>query len=215
MSKLQEILGAELFASVTTAMGERQLAIVSGDGADGTWIPKQKFEDARLEATGLKTQLAERDTQLQTLSEAAKGSEELTAKITELETANATTATEHAAALRDAKVNAAVDLALVKAGALNAKAVMPFVDRSKLELAEDGTVKGLDDAMKGLVEGEDTKFLFGTTDALTSKKSADGGASGAGANPFKVGATFNLTEQSRITLENPELAEKLQAEATA
>ena len=55
---------------------------------------------------------------------------------------------------------------------------------AKAELAEDGTVKGLDDEVKKLVEGKDTAFLF---DKATEKKfkgaksaeKGDGGGDGS------------------------------------
>lgn len=44
---------------------------------------------------------------------------------------------------------------------------------------------------------------------------ADGKGGHTGPNPFKKGATFNLTEQGRITRENPDLAKQLQTQAAA
>ena len=84
------------------------------------------------------------------------------------------------------KISNAVELALTGAKAKNTVAVKALLADviAKAELAEDGTVKGLDDEVKKLVEGKDTAFLF---DKATEKKfkgaksaeKGDGGGDGS------------------------------------
>ena len=216
---LKELLGEELYGQVAEKLGSREIAIVKGEGADGSWIPKSKFDELNTETKALKTQLKERDDQLKELSEASKGNEELTARITELENANKVAAEESAAALQQARTESALDFALLKANALNLKAVRPFIDVERLELLDDGTLKGLEDQLKSLTENDETKFLFaepkgeeGEKGIYVGKRTAERGGSPSGKNPW-TSDNLNLDEQTRIYRENPELAKKLMAEA--
>ena len=82
-------------------------------------------------------------------------------------------------------------------------------DRSKLVLADDGKVAGLEDQLKAIKESKG--FLFKTEPQ--GQGYAPAGGSGAGtANPF-ARDTFNLTEQGRLFRENPTQAKELAAAA--
>ena len=84
----------------------------------------------------------------------------------------------HAAEIKKMKVDAAVEAALTSSGAINAKAVVPFLkDLDKAELADDGTVKGLAEQIEALTKADDTKFLF-TAKKQTQVKGAKPGESG-------------------------------------
>lgn len=63
------------------------------------------------------------------------------------------------------KIGNAVDVALTNAKAKNNTAVRALLAAflEKAELADDGTVKGLDDEIGKLTKGEDTAFLFDTS----------------------------------------------------
>jgi len=212
MSKLQELLGAELFASVTEKMGgERVLAIVKGDGADGTWIPKEKFAEATAEVTALKGQMTERDAQMVTLTEAAKGNEALTAKIAEMDAANVKATEDQAAAILTLNRDHALSDGLKAAGALNTRAIAGLLDMEKVTFA-DGKLTGLDEQIVTLKESDG--YLFGDAAALESARSNNRGTGGHGVNVFTK-EHFNLTEQGRLLKEQPELAATLQAEANA
>ncbi len=213
MDWLKELLGEELFTQVAPKLGTRVLAVVEGEGADGSWIPKGKFSDLNTENKTLKTQLGERDTQLRDLQTAAKGNEELTTKIAAMEAANKETTEKHSAALLQARIDAAIDVALLKANALNPKAVRPFISTEGLELNADGSVKGLDDQLKTLTSGEDTKFLFKATGKFQGQQTLEGGAiTLSGVNPWTPGKE-NLDEQGKVYKSDPVLAKKYMAEA--
>ena len=66
--------------------------------------------------------------------------------------------------LETLKIGNAVDMALTGAKAKNNTAVKALMADflAKAELADDGTVKGLGDEIKKLVDGQDTAFLFDT-----------------------------------------------------
>jgi len=221
MSKLQELLGEELFGQVTEKLGKgRTIAVVKGEGADGSWIPKQKFDEVNTELGTAKEQLEARDTQLTELRTAAEGNKELQKQIDAMAKANEQQTAEHATTLQSVKLEHAISLALRDAKVKNPKTVTPLLDTEKLELLADGTVKGLEDQLKGLVESEETSFLFVTENnpLLVGRRSAEDGKGGAphnGPNPFKRGEHFSLTKQGQILKDNPELAERLRAEVEA
>lgn len=68
--------------------------------------------------------------------------------------------------LADTAKNSAVDMAILKAGGRNAKAVKALLDMEKITLKEDGTLDGLDlDALKksdGYLFSEETTRIIGT-----------------------------------------------------
>ena len=75
-----------------------------------------------------------------------------------------------------------------------------FLDEA--ELAEDGTVKGLDDEIKKLVEGKDTAFLFDRAGTkFKGAKSAEKG-DGGGDSAMTLEKLKAMTPLIAITLRN-------------
>lgn len=156
------------------------------EGLNGSFVTKARFNEVNTELTTAKNTIKERDTQLETLKKASGDTKALQDQITQLQADNKKKDTDHAAELKNLKISNAVELALTGAKAKNNTAVkallVDFI--GKAELAEDGTVKGLDDEVKKLVEGKDTAFLF---DKATEKKfkgaksaeKGDGGGDGS------------------------------------
>lgn len=132
---------------------------------DGSFVPKSRFNEINTELKAAKDTIKERDTQLETLKKDAGDNEALKQQITDLQTANADQKKAHEAELKALKITTAVDMALTSAKAKNNTAVRALLADfiAKAELADDGTVKGLDGEVKKLVEGESTAFLFDTT----------------------------------------------------
>lgn len=134
------------------------------EGLNGSFVTKSRFNEVNTELTNAKNTIKERDTQLETLKKASGDTKALQDQITQLQADNKKKDTDHAAELKNLKISNAVELALTGAKAKNNTAVkallVDFI--GKAELAEDGTVKGLDDEVKKLVEGKDTAFLFDT-----------------------------------------------------
>lgn len=80
-------------------------------------------------------------------------------------------------------------------------------DKSKLSVADDGTVVGIDEQLTAIKETY--KDLF--TKVMTGKQSNNQGGSHSGSkNPWSK-EHFNLTEQGRIIRESPELAKQFMA----
>lgn len=142
--------------------------IMDINGAD-IEAAKGELTAVTTERDSLKTQVADRDKQIETLKASAGDNEELTKQIEQLQAENKAT-----------KVNAAVEMALTRANAKNVRAVKALLENlDTAEIGDDGKVKGLDDQITKLKSGEDTKFLFaeekGKAPKMKGVTPADGG----------------------------------------
>lgn len=135
------------------------------EGLNGSFVTKSRFNEVNTELTNAKNTIKERDTQLETLKKSTGDTKALQDQITQLQTDNANQKKAHEAELKALKIGNAVDMALTGAKAKNNTAVKALMAAflEKAELADDGTVKGLDDEIGKLTKGEDTAFLFDTS----------------------------------------------------
>lgn len=149
----KEILGEELFNSVVTALKGK-----GKDGKDlefvitnnGEWIPRTKYNK---DVEDFKLQITERDTQLQDLAKKAKGNEELENTIKEMKKANEDTT-------KKLKITYELREAFIKNGAEKYFNLLSPQIKDKIEVLEDGTVKGIDEQINVLKE--DYAELFKT-----------------------------------------------------
>lgn len=132
------------------------------EALNGAFVPKSRFNEVNTELQNAKNTIKERDTQLEELKKSTGDVKALNDKITELQTANAEQKKAHDAEMKALKISNAVEMALTTAKAKNNVAAKALLSEflTKAELAEDGTVKGLDAEIKKLVDGESTAFLF-------------------------------------------------------
>lgn len=111
---------------------------------------KGDLDEITKERDQLKSDVNERDKQIEGLKKSAGDNEELKKQITDLQAEN-----------KRIRVDFAIDKALTSAKAKNNTAVKALLKNlDKAELADDGTVKGLDDQIKALQKDDSTKFLF-------------------------------------------------------
>lgn len=135
---------------------------------------KANLETAQKDNEGLKEQISKANTELESLKKSTDDADALRTQIENLQNQIKADGEKHDAEIKQIKIDSAIDNALVAANAKNAKAVKPFLDLTKVELNEDGTVKGIDEQIKALAKADDTKFLF----ASTKMKGASVGESG-------------------------------------
>ena len=114
------------------------------------FIPKSRFDEVNTAKADLEKQVADRDKQLKVLKDEAKDSEALQNKITELEDANKATKKSYEDKIRDMKLTSAIKDQLTDCK--YPELVADKIDRTKLILAEDGTVSGLTDQLKTVKE---------------------------------------------------------------
>ncbi len=141
------------------------------EGLDGSFVTKSRFNELNAENKALKAQVTERDGQIEALKESAGANTDLQSQIIALQEANKQKDKDHANEIKALKISNAVDMALAHAKAKNNTAVKALLSEflAKAELSEDGTVKGLDDEIGKLVKGEDTAFLFDSSDRAKFK----------------------------------------------
>lgn len=171
------------------------------------FIPKARFDEVNETKKELEQQIQERDNQLKDLQEKVKGNEELEKTIKELQEANKDTKEQYEAKIKDMTITAAIQSKLTDAKYPDL--LLTKFDRSKLSIAEDGTVLGIDEQLTALKE--QYKDLF-KPDLKGREPNNTGGTPPGTKNPWSK-EHFNLTEQGRILRENPELAAQLQAAA--
>ena len=134
------------------------------EGLNGSFVTKTRFNEVNTELTKAKATIMERDRQLETLKQASGDTKALQDQITQLQADNAQQKKTHEAEIKALKIGNTVDMALSTAKAKNNTAVKALLAAflEKAELADDGTVKGLDDEIGKLVKCADTAFLFDT-----------------------------------------------------
>ena len=119
-----------------------------------------EIKNLQTEVEGLKTQVGDRDKQLETLKASAGDNADLKKQIEDLQTENATAKANHESELNQLKIDFAVEKALTGAKAKNIKAVKALLELDDAKLDKDGNVKGLAEQIEKLTSGDDTKCLF-------------------------------------------------------
>lgn len=121
---------------------------------------ESETQNVQKEVDSLKSQVKERDKQLETLKATAGDNEALTKQIADLQAENATAKEAHETEMTRLKVDFAVEKALAGANAKNVKAVKALLDLEDAKLDKEGNVKGLQEQIDKLTAANDTKFLF-------------------------------------------------------
>lgn len=137
---------------------------------------KGDAEAKETELAELKSQVADRDKDIAELSKQTGNSAELQTQLQDLQTKHKTETESLTAKVSETKRDSAIELGLIKAGARNVKATKALLDLEKLEISEDGSLKGLEDQVKALNESDG--YLFGTGES-TGQITASGNATGA------------------------------------
>ena len=178
------------------------------EGLNGSFVTKARFNEVNTELTKAKTTITERDGQLEALKKSGADATALQEQITQLQADNKKKDADHAAELKALKISNAVELALTGAKAKNTVAVKALLADviAKAELAEDGTVKGLDDEVKKLVEGKDTAFLFekSTGTKFKGAKSAEKGDGAEGGMTLEKLKALNPLDRYNYSVNHPD-----------
>lgn len=130
------------------------------DVAEEKLIPKSKFDEVNNEKNEYKKQLGERDSQLATLQEKAKGNEELTKQIESLKTQNTKQAEEFQSKMAEREREFLLNEELSKAKTKNTKAVKALLDNEKIVL-KDGKFEGLNEQIEALKKSDSYLFELG------------------------------------------------------
>lgn len=133
------------------------------------YVPKEQMDTAAAEKKQLQADIASRDTQLEELKKSSGDNAELKKQIEALQETNKSEAKKHADEMKELRLTSAIKLAI--AGKVHDEDMAAALfDRSKLVLAEDGKVSGLNEQLEAI--RKEKAFLF---------RDGDDGGQGAGA----------------------------------
>ena|SRR5699024_1805409 len=164
---LKELLGEELYNQVKEQLGEHEVAVIS----DGSYIPKDKFNDKINEIKEYKKQLQERDEQMEELSKKAEGHETLQGQIDSLKQANQEATEKYEKQLREQQFNYELDRHLVSHNSRNPKTVKALLDIEEMKITEDGNILGLEEQLNQLKESDSYLFSDSNTENNTTESS--------------------------------------------
>ena len=116
-----------------------------------------KFATAEQQATQYQEQLQANQDELDSLKEAAKGNDELTQQLADLQTKFDTVKTDADSKLSETQKDYAIKLALKDANALDENIILGLLDRDTIKVAENG-LQGFTEQLETLKT--DKSFLF-------------------------------------------------------
>lgn len=137
-----------------------------------------RVSTAEQQATQYQEQLEKNQNELNDFKANAKGNEDLTKQLEDLQSKFDEIKTSSEQQIADLKKSSAIDLALTQAGAKNIKAAKALLDSESLELTDEG-LKGLDDQLAALKESDG--YLFGQSEQVPPNP--DGKKATFGGNP--------------------------------
>lgn len=163
-------------------------------------IPKAKYNELSDTKKRLEADLQERDTQLETLKEAAGSSKKLQEQIEQLQADNKTAKEQFEAETKELRTNTAVKLAL--AGKVHdPDIVATLLDKEKFEFDDNGNIKsGLDDQLKSLQESKGFLFVPEKSESptFTGFKPFDGKPGGEGEKSSGIGKQLAENNKKNI-----------------
>ena len=169
-----------------TALGISEELAVKAEAASlkefEGYVPKEHLDTSNAEKKQLQADIASRDKQLEELKKSSGDNAELKKQIETLQETNKSEAKKHADEMKEFRLTSAIKLAITGKVHEEDMAAALF-DRSRLALAEDGSVSGLNEQLEAI--RKDKAFLF---------KDGDGQGSGAKGKPGykpKGGETHN------------------------
>lgn len=164
-----------------------------------------EIKNLQTEVEGLKTQVGDRDKQLETLKASAGDNADLKKQIEDLQTENATAKATHESELNQLKIDFAVEKALTGAKAKNITAVKALLDLKDAKFDKEGNVKGLAEQIEKLTSDEGTKFLFEAQKQQQNFKGFQPGASAQQKPGAEVDTSkMNYDELCAYLAENPD-----------
>ncbi|MFT9493411.1 phage scaffolding protein [Anaerosolibacter sp.] len=199
MDWLKDLLGEELFKQVKEKLGDTKVI-----KDDGNFIPKSRFDEVNnskkemqkqvddLKEISSKYEQLQKDManwkdqaeqvpalkkKMEEWENQAKDLEGKLGKANEQIQSFSTKEQEYQAKLKDTQINSTIEKLLLQNNAKYPDLILGKFDRTKLELADDGTVKGADEQLKTIQE--QYKELFGEV-VIT------GGNPGGGGNPKPI-----------------------------
>ena len=131
------------------------------------YVPKARFDEVNEAKKQLEASADDYKTQLEGLKASAGDNEALKQQIAELQSQNKQKDAEYQEKLKDLQLTNAIKLAIAEK-AQDSDLVAGLIDKSKLLLADDGKVTGLEEQVKALKESKGFLFKEDTPQKLTN-----------------------------------------------
>ncbi|CAC6214477.1 phage scaffolding protein [Staphylococcus aureus] len=179
---------------------DKQKVIDAIDESKLGMVPRSRLNDKNTEIEELKEEISKRDEQIVKLQDSVKGDSEIQKELEELKNQNSEWETKY----KETQLNNAVKLAVAKE-ANDANDILAFINKDELELADDGTVKGLDKAIETLKESK--PYLFAPSKPVgNSPQQGDNPTGKPTKEDFKK---MTYTEQVELLNSDPDLYREL------
>ncbi|MVI56421.1 hypothetical protein GO793_11225 [Staphylococcus aureus] len=179
---------------------DKQKVIDAIDESKSGMVPRSRLNDKNTEIEELREEISKRDEQIVKLKDSAKDDSELQKALEEEQNKNAEWETKY----KETQLNNAVKLAVAKE-ANDANDILAFINKDELELADDGTVKGLDKAIETLKESK--PYLFAPSKPVgNSPQQGDNPTGKPTKEDFKK---MTYTEQVELLNSDPDLYREL------
>ncbi|HAR7142613.1 TPA: hypothetical protein I2T90_07120 [Staphylococcus aureus] len=179
---------------------DKQKVIDAIDESKSGMVPRSRLNDKNTEIEELKEEISKRDEQIVKLQDSVKDDSEIQKELEELKNQNSEWETKY----KETQLNNAVKLAVAKE-ANDANDILAFINKDELELADDGTVKGLDEAIETLKESK--PYLF-VSSKPTGNTPQGGGNPDSGVTKEKFD-NMSVAERNELYLNDRETFEKL------
>ncbi|MFH6536201.1 phage scaffolding protein [Staphylococcus aureus] len=179
---------------------DKQKVIDAIDESKSGMVPRSRLNDKNTEIEELKEEISKRDEQIVKLQDSVKDDSEIQKELEELKNQNSEWETK----CKETQLNNAVKLAVAKE-ANDANDILAFINKDELELADDGTVKGLDKAVETLKESK--PYLFASSKPTgNSPQQGDNPTGKPTKEDFKK---MTYTEQVELLNSDPDLYREL------
>ena len=179
---------------------DKQKVIDAIDESKSGMVPRSRLNDKNTEIEELKEEISKRDKQIVKLQDSVKDDSEIQKELEELKNQNSEWETKY----KETQLNNAVKLAVAKE-ANDANDILAFINKDELELADDGTVKGLDEAVETLKESK--PYLFASSKPTgNSPQQGDNPTGKPTKEDFKK---MTYTEQVELLNSDPDLYREL------
>ncbi|HHQ6749318.1 TPA: phage scaffolding protein [Staphylococcus aureus] len=179
---------------------DKQKVIDAIDESKSGMVPRSRLNDKNTEIEELKEEISKRDEQIVKLQDSVKDDSEIQKELEELKNQNSEWETKY----KETQLNNAVKLAVAKE-ANDANDILAFINKDELELVDDGTVKGLDEAIETLKESK--PYLFAPSKPTgNSPQQGDNPTGKPTKEDFKK---MTYTEQVELLNSDPDLYREL------
>lgn len=175
---LKPYLGDELFSQVSEKL-ESASGLTLANIADGSYVPKAKFDDERTKAKNLTTQVNDLTAQLTEAQKNVGDVEALNQKIAQL----TQDVTDRDSKLASLSTDYDIKDVLRAKKARDVDLAFGLLDRSKIT-SENGKLKGADEQINALIESK--PFLFGEDEKPGTRGGFDGRQDIVGGNDGKT-----------------------------